>query len=79
MACAYKNMLGTPGEGIHSHLGGIAIIDVILMILAAWGIARASGGSMWRWTAILFVVATFLHWFFCVPTAFMKFTGLVEN
>lgn len=79
MACEYKHIFGVPGEGAHFHVGGIAIVDVVLTILAAYLIARASGGSTLQWTAILMLVAIFMHWFFCVQTAFMKFTGLVNN
>ena len=39
--CKYKNALGKPGKGVHSfRIFGIAIVDVILTILAAYLIAR---------------------------------------
>jgi hypothetical protein len=35
--CKYKNSLGIPNEGVHSYrLFGVAIVDVIMTIIAAY-------------------------------------------
>ena len=35
MTCIYKNALGIPGKGVHFHVFGIAIMDVLMTIIGA--------------------------------------------
>lgn len=75
--CQYKYMFGVPGEGSHFHVGGVAIVDVLLTVVAAFGISKYFGYSFVATLIVLFLVATFLHALFCVPTAVSSFLGLV--
>ena len=34
--CQYKNSLGVPDKGLHFHVFGIAIIDVIMTIVGGY-------------------------------------------
>jgi hypothetical protein len=71
--CQYKNMLGIPGEGIHSYrFLNLAIADVVMTILGgvllAWGM---------RWNAFItvgsiFLLGIVLHRLFCVRTTIDK-------
>lgn len=66
-----KDLLGKPGEGVHFHLFGIAIVDVVLTVVGAllldaacrW--ARGEWGSFWAtaplWFAGLFALGEVLH------------------
>ena len=47
--------LGKPGEGIHFHVFGIAIVDLVMTIAAAYAVARWQQWSFW-WTLVAFMV-----------------------
>jgi hypothetical protein len=72
MLCKYKNILGKPGKGMHFHVLGIAIVDLLLTI----GVAVL----LWRWKkwnpfivfAVLMLIAILLHRLFCVNTTINK-------
>ena len=72
MTCKYKNLFGEPNKGLHFHVLGIAIIDLLLTIIAAYGI------SVWRdWNFLLvflyfMIIAIVLHRIFCVNTTINK-------
>ncbi len=76
----YKDILGKPGEGVHFHVGGWAIMDFVGTILLGWLLGWLLGkwlkvNSTWLTIgAILavFVLGQFLHWIFGVDTTFMK-------
>jgi hypothetical protein len=75
--CKYKHVLGMPKKGIHSiRVGGVSIVDVILTVVGAFMISRASGWPFVNVTVILFLVGIFLHWLFCVPTTIGMALGL---
>lgn len=60
--------LGTPGQGIHFHVLGIAIVDLLLTFLAAWAVARWRGWSV-AWTfAAFMVLGLVVHWLVGVRT-----------
>jgi hypothetical protein len=67
------NLLGEPGKGIHTHVFGIAIADVLMVVVAAlvlhWGYPRY---SFWMWLAGLFVVGIVMHRLFGVRTTVDK-------
>jgi hypothetical protein len=72
--CKYKNILGVPGEGIHSYrLGGVAIMDVIMTIIAGFFISYFFKKSFLYTTIFLFVLGIILHRLFCVRTTLDKF------
>jgi hypothetical protein len=69
MFCKYKNALGEPKKGIHSHrLFGLAIVDVIMTILAAFLISYFFRISFIWCLIVLFLLGIFLHKLFCVNT-----------
>lgn len=77
-SCAYKFVLGRPGEGVHApRIGGLAAVDLLgtLALIAVL--------SMW-WNPVLVTVLVtvtfiFLHWLFCVPTALNEALGLAPS
>ena len=74
--CHLKDSLGKPGEGLHRHVFGVAIFDVLLTLGLAVGISYAmkmpTRENIARIFASLFLLAQILHWFFCVETSFQK-------
>lgn len=72
MSCIYKDSLGIPGQGFHTHFLGIAILDVIGTILIAELLSY-----VFNWNIYLTMIATFLtgivlHRMFCVRTTVDK-------
>jgi hypothetical protein len=60
--CKYKNILGTPGKGIHSYrLFGVAIADVILTVLLALIITYLTGKSFMVVLIIVLLLGIILH------------------
>jgi fatty acid desaturase len=67
--CRYKDALGVPGRGVHAwRIFDVAIVDVVLTVLAAWGIAEWRGWPFWWVLLGLFVMGIVLHRLFCVRT-----------
>jgi len=76
--CDYKYALGKPNTGIHTHIGGFAVADVAMTIGLAYA-ATYAGFSFVRVLILLLVIATALHYIFCVPTAGAVALGLVNS
>ncbi len=74
--CAYQNIFGTPGQGLHTRFCGVAIFDVLLTIGVSYGISRWTKKNFWLILLIMFMIGEILHYIFCVKTAFM--TWLLE-
>lgn len=77
----YKDMLGKPNEGFHTHVGGIAIMDVLATIITAIFITQkmVSGPTILSYLVtfiILFIAAEWLHYIFGVQTVVTKKLGL---
>jgi hypothetical protein len=77
MACPYANVLGIPGQGIHSYrIFGLAAVDIALTIVAAaitsWIYSVPFLYSFASW----FIIGEVLHSMFGVKTAFLKMIGL---
>ena len=69
----FKDILGKPGEGLHSYrLFDIAIIDVLLTILLAFLISYIFNFSFLIVLLILFLLGMILHRLFCVRTTIDK-------
>ena len=69
----YKDSLGKPNEGIHSHrFLGLAIYDVIGMIVLILVLSRWYN-NMW---IIIPIVTIIIHKIFGVKTAFNEFIGV---
>lgn len=72
MSCPYKNMLGIPNTGIHKHVMGIAIMDVIMTILAAYLLSYFFKWNFVYTLIIFFLLGIVLHRVFCVRTTIDK-------
>jgi membrane-bound ClpP family serine protease len=73
--CAYSNILGVPGAGVHSiRIFNVAIVDVIFTILGAYAIYYYVNKTYmlnlryWVYLVGLFVMGIILHKVFCVKT-----------
>ena len=76
--CKYKNMLGKPGEGVHSfRIFGIAVVDVVLTIILAYLISRVFKLHFGYTLLGCFILGIILHRIFCVRTTVDKL--LVPN
>jgi hypothetical protein len=76
--CQYKDILGKPYEGVHRpRVCGLAAADVVGTVGLAAAASYATGYQFAYVLIFIFMVATFLHWLFCVPTAFAVWVGLV--
>lgn len=73
MTCKYKDIFGKPGEGVHSsRIGGLALVDTLLTVAAAWGLSRWLGASFWGVMLALVLLSLVVHRWFCVDTALTK-------
>ena len=67
--CKYRHIFGVEKEGVHKYrLLDVAVVDTVLTILLALGIALYFRISFLIVFFVLLVVATLLHWLFCVET-----------
>jgi len=74
LLCQFKNILGKPGEGIHSYrIMGFALWDIVGTVGLGWILSKFISWNVLKSTIFMFLFGTFLHWLFCVDTAFMKF------
>lgn len=75
--CPFANLLGVPGEGVHSfRIGGYAIVDILLTVVAAY-FTSLSGKipfvlSLLTW----FLLGEIFHVLFGVQTAFLTAVGI---
>lgn len=70
MFCKYKYFFGRPNTGIHAYrLGGIAIVDLLLTIAAAYTVSKVSKYSFPFVLVVLLGAGIVMHALFCVPTA----------
>jgi len=73
--CKYKDILGEPGKGLHSHrIFDIAIIDVLLTILLSKFIQYyiLEDYNIWVILIFTFILGIILHRIFCVRTTIDK-------
>lgn len=71
--CQYSDAFGPPGQGLHTHIGGIAMFDVLLTLIGAYLIqmlfAKLNVKAHYMYFLVgLFVLSVFLHYTFCVCT-----------
>jgi hypothetical protein len=72
MFCEYKDSLGKVGQGVHTHVMGVAIADIIMTIIGAYLFHRMTGYSLWKCVVGLFLLGILLHRLFCVRTTIDK-------
>ena len=71
--CKYRDSLGIPNQGVHSHrLFGVAIVDVVFTIIGAMIISYFSKKSFIFTLIFLFLLGIMLHRLFCVRTTIDK-------
>ena len=71
--CKYKNMLGIPNQGFHaSRFFGFALNDILGTIGIGIMLAYFTKIDYIKSIFFVFMAGTFLHYIFCVDTAFMK-------
>jgi hypothetical protein len=71
MSCPFKDILGRPGEGIHSaRIGGVALFDTLATIIGAYFIQKKfyPETSYLKVLLIFFIIGELLHVLFCVRT-----------
>lgn len=72
------DLFGAPCTDAHSvRFAGLAVVDVLATIVAAWVISRAFDASFLVVLAILLIVAEALHLAIGVKTGFLVGVGLV--
>jgi len=75
MLCQYKDILGKPGQGIHSYrIFNIAYIDVLFTIIGAYIIYLFLPKiNYFVILILLFLLGIILHKIFCVRTTIDKY------
>jgi len=73
MFCQYKDSLGIPSKGFHTHMMGIAIGDVIATIILCEAIVYFFDTPRMITFLAVFFTGIVLHRFFCVRTTLDKF------
>lgn len=77
MPCPYANLFKAPGTDFHStRLFGVAAVDLITTILAAFGVAWALKISVWVSFLYLMIIAELLHYIFGTQTALLTALGI---
>lgn len=72
MLCQYRDSLGKPGEGFHTHFLGIAILDLLGTILIGYIIWKYTHVNPWYIILGLTLITIFFHRIFCVNTTINK-------
>ena len=72
MSCIYKDSLGIPGQGFHTHILGVAILDVIGSILIAELLSYIFNWNIYLTMIAVFLTGIVLHRIFCVRTTLDK-------
>ena len=75
MLCQYKDILGKPGQGVHSYrIFNIAIVDVLFTIIGAYIIYLFIPKiNYFVILILLFILGIILHKIFCVKTTIDKY------
>jgi hypothetical protein len=73
MLCTYKDSLGVPGQGFHTHVMGIAVMDVVATILLSESIVYLFGTDRMTTFFAVFFTGIVLHRVFCVRTTLDKY------
>jgi hypothetical protein len=73
MLCPYKDSLGIPGQGFHTHIMGIAVMDVFATIVLSEFIVYCFGTSRMLTFISLILTGIVLHRVFCIRTTLDKY------
>jgi len=75
--CKYKDILGVPGQGVHSYrFLDTAIVDYLLTIALAAVVTKITNVPFVITTILMFVLGIVSHAIFCVPTNATKYLGI---
>ena len=66
--CKYKNSLGSPGEGVHTHIMGLAWRDIVATIVGGFITALVFKWNIMYTIIGLFILGILFHRLFCVRT-----------
>ena len=72
MFCEYKNLLGEPGKGVHSHFMGFAWRDTVMTIIGGLLIALVFKFNVLYTIIAVFIIGILFHRLFCVRTTVDK-------
>ena len=72
MFCEYKNLLGEPGKGVHSHFMGFAWRDTLMTIIGGLLIALVFKFNVLYTLIAVFIIGILFHRLFCVRTTVDK-------
>ena len=72
MLCEYKDLLGVPGKGVHTHFMGFAWRDTVMTIVGGLLIALIFKFNVLYTIIALFIVGILFHRLFCVRTTVDK-------
>ena len=72
MFSQYKDALGIPGKGVHTHVLGVAVGDILMTILGGYLFHRLTGYTLWKCIVGLFLLGIVLHRLFGVNTTVDK-------
>jgi hypothetical protein len=70
--CKYKNSLGIPGKGVHTHIMDFAWRDIVSTIVGGIILSLLFKWNMVYTIIILFILGIILHRIFCVRTTLDK-------
>jgi hypothetical protein len=73
MLCNYKDSLGIPGKGVHTHFMGIAWRDTLATIVGGFIIALLFKFNILYTILAVFIIGILFHRLFCVRTTVDKF------
>ena len=73
MLCEYKNLLGIPGQGIHTHFYGIAYMDVLMTMIGSIILSILFNIHPLIIFIALFLTGIFIHRALCIRTTVDKF------
>lgn len=72
MLCQYKDSLGVPGKGAHTHFMGVAWRDTVATIIGGFIIALVFKFNVLYTIISLFIIGILAHRMFCVRTTVDK-------
>jgi hypothetical protein len=77
MSCPYANLLGVPGEGVHStRIFGLSFVDIFLTLLLALFTAYLTKTSILLNFIFWSTVGEILHYIAGTQTAFLTMVGI---
>jgi hypothetical protein len=72
MLCEYKDLLGVPGQGVHTHFMGVAWRDIVATIVGGLVFALVFKFNVLYTIIAAFIIGILFHRLFCVRTTVDK-------